>query len=210
VLCFIDNDIILKFAACNLLDEVLIALNCERKHVRVSPTAIHKFRKRNSKLVADYGEDGVRRAIAFVSSVTPINETNTEEQLLLNEVDKIDEGEAILFATTANVQAFVLTTGDKNCLRALAQNSICQPICARLKGKVICFEQVFLRVINHSDFETVKAHVLPALECDKVLKTAFGLGEETTITNARAAFQHYANNLRKEMGKLLINDDTDE
>jgi hypothetical protein len=125
------------------------------------------------------------------------------EQIALAEVEGIDPGEQVLFGATAYYDTFLLATGDKRCLRALAADSACRSIYERLSGRVCCLEQIVSLLIPHFGFEEVRSRIVPARECDTALKAAFGSGlaaEEPPV------LQHLANRineLRAETGALL-------
>lgn len=92
--CFADNDILLKVAACDLLEEMLSVLNVPRSRVRVLPTARGYF-QRNSRLRRSHTEEQIRRAIDFVDSAsTSDRRVDPEEYRLLSGVDGIDSGAA--------------------------------------------------------------------------------------------------------------------
>jgi len=68
---------------------------------------------------------------------------NSTEFTLLNKTKNVDEGEAALIAATADKDVFWLTTGDKKCLEALATDPNLESVCKRLRGRVICLEQIW-------------------------------------------------------------------
>jgi hypothetical protein len=200
VICLADNDIIHKLAACDLLDEVLTALNLARTDVYVLPTAKYKFRITSRSAAQGehrYGAAVFARIRDFLASVREINVPGLFEEIqLLAGVDGIDSGEAVLFAATAQFDQYLLATCDKNSLRALVSTPDCHSIAQRLCGHVMCFEQMVKRVIQHCGFSYVQDKVIPARACDTALRVAFGSGIEATEAAVLTILDSYINELR--------------
>jgi hypothetical protein len=207
VICLTDNDIIHKLAACDLLDEVLASLNLARTDVYVLPTAKYKFRitpRSAAQGEHRYGAEIFIRIRDFLASVREINVPGLSEEIqLLAGVDGVDPGEAVLFAATAQFDQYLLTTGDKNSLRALVSTPDCHLIAQRLCGHVICFEQIVKRVIQHCGFSYVQDKVIPARACDTALRVAFGSGFDATEADVLAILDSYITELRSLSIDLL-------
>ena len=60
----------------------------------------------------------------------------------------------------------------------------CRAIAERLRGHVVCLEQIVKRSIQCFGFEHVKAKVVPASDCDTALRAAFGSGLDAVESNA--------------------------
>lgn len=200
-----DNDILLKLSACHLMEEAVVALESALADVYVLSTARYKIsRDRGGKLQSQYGADGVAGALAFIDSVSEIDqEPLPGEQVVLAQVEDIDPGEQILFGATAYFNPFLLATGDKRSLRALWSAPACAPICVRMSGRVLCLEQIVSRLVPHLGFDEIRSRIVPARECDTVLKAAFGSGLQAEESQV---LQHLANRvmeLRADTGHLL-------
>jgi hypothetical protein len=202
-----DNDIIYKLAACDLLDEALAVLGMTHTDVYVLPTARYKFgiTRNPARAEARYGPGVVARIRDFLVSVRELDVVGPPEELqLLAEVDGVDAGEAVLFAATMRFDHYLLATGDKNSLRAVASIPACQSIALRLCGHVICLEQIVTRVIQHFGFAYVKDKIVPARACDTALRAAFGSGDAATESNVLATLDGYINELRFLAIDLLV------
>ena len=176
--CLSDNDVILKLAACDLLDDTLAVLNISTDNVYVLPTA--KFVLAHA--IQAYSSVVSARVTQFLESVQTIDwEISPEEVLLFQDTLGIDAGEAILYSATGALQNFIVATGDKVSLKALAKESACQHIAARLAGRVICLEQIIQLCIGRAGFDTIKSKIVPARRCDKALKAIFGSGLRAAI-----------------------------
>jgi hypothetical protein len=200
VICFLDNDILLKLSAVDLLDESIAALGFNPEDLRVLDTARHVFR-RNRKVSTKYSEVVRDRAIEFVKTCQTIVPEVTGEFIVLNRL--LDVGEATLVAATCEVLPFVLMTGDKRCLQVLAAQAELAEVRQRLQGRVICLEQVILRLIQRSGFDWVKARVVPMMACDMALQACFGSGALATETNVVEALEGYIATLRQDAPGLL-------
>lgn len=209
MICLIDNDIVKKLAICNLLDEAVGALGVSHREILVLPTARFKLgvAKNPDKARAQLGTEAFDRLKSFLANVGEISTVPPpDEQQLFDDVLDIDTGEAILFSAWANYAECVIATGDKRSLRALASLPNAEQIVARIAGHVICFEQIVMRIIDHSGFDLVRSRVIPTCDCDTVLRVAFGSGLEATEESVRRSLTVYTGYLRNETGPLLIDD----
>lgn len=202
-----DNDIILKLAQCDLLDDALIALNAKHGDVYVSANAKYKFKVKDPTRGAQrYGAETHARLISFFNAVKVVNWNGPNEELQkLNSVIGIDTGEAILFSATATVDSFQLLTGDKRSLQALHGAVECKAVADRLSNSVLCLEQVILRLMSSKGFDYVKGKVVPTLSInpDIALLAAFGSGMDSTEANVVDTLNGYIADLQKISGGLL-------
>lgn len=207
MICLSDNDIILKLAVCNLLDEAFTALGAKREEIYVLPSAKHvllKPIKKPDEAKSRLGEAISDRLHAFLDSIQVISVApSAAEQQIFEDIVGIDTGEAGLFSVSAHYPEFLLATSDKNSLRALSASPACQSICRRLAGKVICFEQVVLRLIDRFGFDPICDKVVPARQCDTALRAVFGSGLDASEDSVRAGLTSYITDLRNQTGGLL-------
>lgn len=208
MICLSDNDFIRKLAACDLLEEMLAALEITRDQVFILPTARYvllKPFKNPEQAKIRLGEAVYERLKSFLESVTALNVApSPEEQQMLDDVVGIDAGEAVLYSSTAHFADFLVATSDKTSLRALAAHSACDAISQRLNGRVLCFEQMILLIMDRIGFEALRAKVVPALHCDTSLRAVFGSGLSADETNVRTALASYIEHLRGETGGVLV------
>ena len=109
------------------------------------------------------GVDAVALILEFLESAEVIREFSAEDVQLLDDVVGIDPGETILLAATAVQTDYLLLTGDKRCLRTIATVPECESIARRIQGKVFCFEQTILRLIDYFGFDHVLTKVVGEL-----------------------------------------------
>lgn len=201
LICLSDHDLILKLAACDLLDDALESLGCARDSVYVLATAPYVVRPKAQKL----GAQVAARVNEFFTHAKLIDwEPPPEEMLLFEDKLGIDSGEAILFASTAILTDFVLATGDKRCVLAMAGDPELAAIVRRVSGRVVCFEQIIQRCIRLRGFEVVSSKVMPARDCDKSLFAIFGTGLVATADSVEQGLNSYISDLRVKSGALLM------
>lgn len=199
--CFVDNDAILKLVACNLFWEAVTSLGLTQADLRVLSDAKYVFRK-SRRVVQKYPQAIRDSAISIVEGCTKIQPELSEELQIL-QIEGIDPGENLLISATRYEASFYLATGDKRCLTALAAEPQLAEIRQRLIGRVICLEQLILRLIYNQGFDLVLTKVLPAREYDTALKAIFGSGERATQENVLQALEGYIEDLRKTTEGLL-------
>ena len=199
--CFLDNDIVIKLSAFDLFDGAITILNLDWEQLRVYSAAQYTFRGKS--YIAQYSESVCQKAIAITQKCQKVEADNSIEFTLLNKVKNIDEGEAALIAATADKDVFLLTTGDKKCLKALATDPNLESVCKRLCGRVICLEQIILKLIEVKGFEFVRDRVLPMVGCDKSLQICFGYSTLATEENVIAGLNSYINEIRQQAPDLL-------
>jgi hypothetical protein len=194
----------LKLSALDLVQETLQLLQLSEQDVYLLPSATHYLRKAGKRLIYRYGKEGVERAQKLAQQAKFVGFHLEKSELeLLSSIPDIDTGEALLYASTYALQEFWLLTGDKRSLTALAASPNCQPIAARLSGKVICLEQVVIHSLSSYPFEILRSKIVPARECDTAVKVAFGSGNQTDLSHAIGALDAYISELRAKTGSLL-------
>jgi hypothetical protein len=199
-----DTDILLKLSALDLVQETLQLLQLSEQDVYLLPSATHYLRKADKRLIYRYGKEGVERAQKLAQQAKFVGFHLEKSELeLLSSVPDIDTGEALLYASTYALQEFWLLTGDKRSLTALAASPNCQPIAARLSGKVICLEQIVIHSLSSYPFEILRSKIVPARECDTAVKVAFGSGNQADLSHAIGALDAYISELRAKTGNLL-------
>lgn len=198
-----DNDILLKLAACRLLDRLPALLGVAPSEIWVLEQALYVVRASEDTHYADT----IARVEAFLSQTSILDADQVDDALLgrLLQLEQMDAGETILFALAVNLEDSCIATGDKRSLRCLSETPDCEDICARLNESIICFEQIMHWFMQQMDYATYRSHVAPARTCDGVLEhMAFSQGLDTPHDHARDAFQSNVRSLRAETNTLLV------
>lgn len=192
-----DNDILLKLAHCDMFDEFLAYMQVPPKSIAILHTCIFKMRKllKNEPTV-------LARLEGFCALVSVIADdqidTDTLEAIMHTGADA---GEAILAAKVATTQDAFLVTGDKRAVKALSTLAD-GPVKCALAGRVLCFEELILGMMQRFSFATLSPKLIAGSSCDGVLRNAFGLGR--TEAHAQSCLLSYANELRDTCAELLV------
>ena len=110
-----------------------------------------------------------------------------------------------MIAATFHESASLLATGDKRCLQALLSIESLELIHKKLQGRVICLEQIIYKLIEAQGFDWVLEKVLPNLDCDKALKSAFGSGSNSQPGTVLGTLNSYIQDLQKTSSGILSN-----
>ncbi len=204
-----DNDVLEKLAICDLLDDALEAFDADRSDVLVLRTLKHRIGigSPRPKTVGRLGEAAATRLVQFLATVNEVQSYSETDHDLLESLDEgveIDPGEIILLSATDSISDYLLLTGDKRCLRAVASHPACAHIAARIQRRVVCFEQIVRRIIDRKGFVAVRSKVVPVLNCDAALRAAFGSGEISTEENVCACLDSYIAEIRRFPVDLLM------
>lgn len=171
---FFDNDIVHKLARCNLLDETSKLCTDDTKNISLLGSLRFRFNlhKGGAAALSKCGnQETVDRMIKFCASCSEIAPPTDHDTLaLLSEIQHIDDGEAIMFASALESQNVLLFSGDKRAIRALSSH---KGFSKKFHEGLICLEHLFINHIQAYGFEYINTRMNPARECDTVLKMAF-------------------------------------
>lgn len=176
-----DNDILIKLAGCNLLQEFLDLLKTSTNNIFITNEAKYSIPKKAKKKISD---DLVRQELCnFIADlqILPMVDANLLAQI--QAFDNIDGGEALLMLSMHHYPNANFITGDKRCLEALIQNKDKAPLTEifnLLKNKVYCFESALLALIDTHGFDYVNQKIMNKSTDDGVLKLAFGQNKNET------------------------------
>lgn len=197
---YLDNDALQKLATLDLLGEATGLSG----HSDVAVVYTARYRYRHPKRAKQIGEDIAARILEFIDSCREIR-PEPEGLGIFQGKPGIDAGEALLLLTALSDGGSIAWTGDKNCLRRLGADADFSHIVAALAGRIVCFEQVILRLIGVLGFDFVKAKVLAAPPGWDIAvgRVAFGSGAHSLELNVRAALEAEVGLLRAQTGRLL-------
>ncbi len=154
------------------------------------------------KLIRAHGVDAAHRIRNLLKSVQDIDESLTVKDVLVyKNIERIDAGEQVLFASACRDKQAMVLTGDKKCMRALASTpSLAAPL-ASLQGRIICFEHIVLGLIYTIGFECVQPKFVAGADCDENLKKIFT--PEATEVDVIAKLNRSIDSLVAETSGLL-------
>jgi hypothetical protein len=174
VIVLADNDLILKLAQCDLLEDLPELLGESAEQVFITPTARYQLLpKRAKKALAKCGnEETLTRVQNFLVVASDIPAVKDHALLATLEcIDKIDVGEALLFAAAVELHNLMLMTGDRKALSALLANEAQLPtVTAALREKVVTFESAVLLALHKLGFAIVKQKLLSSPMPDAMLR----------------------------------------
>lgn len=195
---FSDVDVVLKLARCGFLPYLPELLGVAKDALCIQYLASLKARLRrpNKKLAnAAYHEhlDEFCTAHGVIGASADLARL---EELLQS---GMEPGEALLFAE-AEATGGIVVTGDKRALSHYAKHS---PPAQRAKLKVVCWEQLLLRVHQLKGYEELKRGGCEHLE-EGLLSLAFSSGLATQEEHALQAIRSYLTQTKKGAADFLL------
>ena len=167
----LDNDVLLKLAIYDLIDEALNALKVRPEQVSVLPTAKYSLLPAKNRLKRCKDEQTADRLEAFLMTCSIISQDGIMPELIdeLIGIQSLDSGEAVLFAYAATHAEAIVLTGDKRAISALMHSNVV----ANMQGRVMALESVF-QVMTMTGVESVQRKVRAKPAADKSLANVFG------------------------------------
>lgn len=192
-----DNDILLKLAGCDLLQDFLDMLRVDENDIRLAPETRYSICAQANKLLADASV--AKSLLSFVEKLQEAPAVSDIEWLnLLSEIPGIDTGEAMLLAVLVEHSQSRLATGDRRALRALlAHTNRLGGLVEAVRGRIFTLELVLIQLIQTRGFDYVSERVIGRVVQDQVLSMAFGPGRSEA--HAMECLQAYS----KEVQTLL-------
>ena len=201
-----DNDVLFKLAQCDLFDEFLGAFGVTTDGIRILKLA--RFSIVSKKHRKRIGEESFARLSTFLAAVGDITDEPDPHQIaIMTEYPGIDAGEAALFVLCPLIAEAVIVTGDKKSLTGLTEagetDALCATLCQTLAGRLYCFEQVLIRILDHYGFEAIRERLVKGRECDRGLALWLGSGLDANETSFRDGLTSFLNEVRHASGNLL-------
>lgn len=202
MICFCDSDAVFKLAAFELLLEALSVLSATPKDLFIL-TETGKLCD-DPKMSQRYGRSAVSsvKALAQQAEAKP-GQIDYEELTVLSNIEKIDVGEATLFASTNGCTNFLIITHDKNSLRALTENPECKAIHFRICGHVVVLEQLLLKILAKYPYGEVRRKLLRSTDSVGALKRTLGANRDATKLQVENELNYDLEILRRETNFIL-------
>ncbi len=197
---FGDVDVVLKLARCGFLPSIaeLLAVSSGNPDIRY----LISLRARAKRGTGTAWPEQQRRDLElFCRTYRVIDggaEVARQESLLLA---GMDPGEALLFAE-AELTCGTVVTGDKRALECYATVSTAEQ---RGRIKVVCWEQLLLRVARVHGYDRLCRGCCAALEHDGLLRLAFTDGLLTPEAKALEAIGSYLRGVQRHSHDILAN-----
>lgn len=196
---FSDVDVVLKLAQCGFLPLLPELLGVSKQEICIQFLVSLKARlaRSSKRLTNAVFQKHLAEFCEAHSCIQGAADPTRMEELLLS---GMDPGEALLFAE-AEATGGTVVTGDK---RALAHYARVSTPTQRGRLKVVCWEQLLLRVHRLKGFEILRHGCCAGLESDGLLSLAFSSGLATQEDHAIAALESYLEAVRRHSGDILI------
>jgi hypothetical protein len=199
----VDNDIALKLAQYDLLDQSIEVIAGDYRSVEILDSLQYRFRLSDDNAsLARCGDPETRdrlRTLCQKSSRLPPADNGVVAALSL--IPGIDIGEAQIFAVAFQRREDFVYTGDKQSLRALVGSAAGNAVRAALCGRVYCLEQIIAQVIHRFGFDAVATKIARRPHTDASLRAIFGAG--STEFGVFEGLKSYYKALRGETEGLL-------
>lgn len=195
---FSDVDVVVKLAACGFLPSLPELLGVSEAEIQIQYLASLKARvNRPSKKLENEVHRGHLEEFCEAHGVIDEAADVARQEMLLQ--GGMDPGEATLFAE-AEATGGIVVTGDKRALDSYARLSTAAD---RAKLKVVCWEQLLLRVHHLRGYETLKRGGCEGMKYDGLLRLAFSSGFVTSEDHAMSAIRSYFNEVKNRHGEML-------
>lgn len=200
---FSDVDVVLKLARCGFLAYLPELLGVGKDAVCIQYLASLKARltRPNKQLTNAAYQKHLAEFCTAHQIIGAAADITRQEELLQS---GMAPGEAILFAE-AEATGGIVVTGDKRAITHYAKHST---PAQRAKLKVVCWEQLLLRVNELKGYEELKRGGCEHLE-EGLLSLAFSSGQATQEEHAMEAIRSYLNQLKKYAADFLFIFDPD-
>lgn len=196
---FSDVDAVAKLAACGFLPWLpeLLGVKEGEISIRYLGSLRNRLNRQKKKLANKAYQKHLETFCSKYSMVAGTGNVTRQEELLRS---GMDVGEALLFAE-AEATGGIVVTGDK---RALLDYILASTVTERAKIKVICWEQLLLRVHQLYGYESLKQGCCAGLSCDGLLRIVFSNGLITQETDVLEGICSYLNQVKEYSGDLLV------
>jgi hypothetical protein len=209
-----DNDILYKGAWYGLLHELLGVIPCAPQHTLVLGQARFVVGKRIERQHKN-GVPGAAAARArFVELLATLSqvEPSAAEQSFAADLENVaqqlglplDAGESLLCAVAIQRGLAHVVTGDKRAIAALETLSDERAELVAVAGRLLCLEQLFVRLLSVVDSKAIKTAVCQSAHVDQALANCFSCSSpEVPPERSIEGLASYIDALRAVAPRLL-------
>ena len=190
----VDSDAFCKLAASDLLSDAAALFHADLPECGRLPALPYMLQR--GRLLQTYGIATCEHLMPLAESMPPVVDAPASWLEPLTHIPDIDPGEAILFATAADLRVPVVT-GDIRSLRALKN---LDPFPEALAGRVVVLEAVLLALCRHLGAAVVRAKVEAIRQTDTVMRICFSPG----VQDPERALRSYLHDRRSELAPLVL------
>jgi hypothetical protein len=208
----VDNDILMKGACYDLLDELLSQTASSTNLLGIlGATRFVVAKKIRKRVLRGDKEAAVTSLEAFIQRVT-IVEPTSEEQRMAADFElaaqragvALDTGESQLCAVLIIRAVRQLYTGDKRAIQAMQDLLEADTRLISLGNKVKCLEQLVLQSITEGNVSLFRATICSEPETDMALTICFSCtSKSVSLEEISHALNSYIDDLRKSSPQIL-------
>jgi len=204
-LLLIDTDIFIILSAAGLLETVIRLLGFDAEHARRLP-ALESQLTRGKGFQQKYPLEVRDAAFDSARSIPASNERPEDDAILqgLISCERIDDGEALLFALLVERKNWILTTGDKQAIIALASTPGLHHIRNQVSGRIACLETLLPALLREKGIKAIAAAFNPLRSINKTLSVVFSRGAATPEALCREHLDSYLRDLEKQVGEDFL------
>lgn len=196
---FHDVDIVFKLASCGFLPLVagLLGVDEAKLDVRYLVSLRARLDRPNKRLADQEHQASLAAFCKRHGTIEAASDIDRHEDLLQG---GMDPGEALLFAE-AEATGGTVVTGDKRALKDYARLSTPEQ---RSRIRVVCWEQLLLRVREIHGYEALRDGCCSGIDCDGMISLAFGNGLATPESEAMECIQSYLKGVESHSSDILF------
>jgi hypothetical protein len=177
----VDNDILFKGACYGLLGELIAAIPATPAGIGILGAAKYVVSSKLRNAILACGVDQPLRDLQNSLEFAEVLEPTIEEQRYAAELEasaqqsqlQFDTGESQLCAIAIGRAIPWFVTGDKRAIRALERLLVGREEAKMFASKLVCLEQLFLRLIAGQNADAVRSAVCAEPMIDKALAACF-------------------------------------
>ena len=211
-----DNDILLKGTWYGLLRQFLAAVPATPGQTLILGQARFVVRDAIKRLARRKGIPGASEAQSAFERILPeleVVEPTDAETLLAARLERasqelhlpIDPGESLLCAVALSRNLTGIATGDKRAIRGLEILASTHMELKGLQGKVVCLEQLLVRVLAQHDSSEIRKAICSRADVDSTLAICLCCTNPTPPAPSEwtAGLESYIHDLRTAAPTLL-------
>jgi len=206
-LLLVDSDIFIILSSAGVLERTAELLGFESEDIRRLP-ALENQLTRGTKFKKMYPQEIRNAALSCCQGIAPLTERPSDVRILdqLASVSDIHVGEAVMYALMVERPSYLLASGDKRAMQALAANADLRNVRDALAGRILCLEAAVRMLVRRDGVAQVANAFTPLRSVNTTLSIVFSRGAATTKQNCLRALESYLTDLKNAVGDdfLLI------
>jgi hypothetical protein len=197
---FVDNDVLLKAAHWQLLDDIPAFARTTWEKTSALTSLIYRARRKDRKLFRT--DESADALIGCLSQTIELPAPDADVVATLQNAVGLDVGEVAMIAALCACPDAMLLTGDKRALRALAAPEF-NDIRKRVQGRILCLEQFLQYVADTRGCVHLVKGIEPHRDLDMAIRCVIGTAAQIDEHSVREGLASYVRNLQTESGGVL-------